>query len=141
MGVLQLAEMNLLGNSDFGEAQFVNFARDVDLRFVYTNVVPNPETSNLQIVKQFRVAAKEQGVILDTFSLEAYIATDLLLYVLRRITGDITKKAILDQLVGMKDREYKGLDLAFDPETRTLLHTLWLDTGKREWVVVHAAAE
>ena len=133
LGIDQLRNKKMLGCSDLGEAKFVNFIRDADLKLVYASVVPNPATSNLKIVQQFRAAAQKKGVELNTITLESYIATDLFLYVLDEIKGRPTNKAIIARLEAIKDLNYKGLKLDFYPDERTLLHSIWLDTGKPEW--------
>lgn len=138
-GIKKVVPMNILGDSDLGEAQFINYARDLGLKFVYVNAVPNPKTSQLAIVKQYREAAQKLGQAFDTFGLEGYIATDLLLHVTRPMGSDITREKIIDRLMQIKNQEYKGLILSFNPDNRTLLHSLWLDTGKPDWIMVSTA--
>ncbi len=133
MGVQFARNKKLLGNSDFGELQFQNFIEETGLSFIYVNVVPNPEKSELLIVKQFRDAVQKYNRIPDTFSLESYIGVDLLLYVLQKIEKPVTRQKIIAELSAMKGINYKGLFLTFDPQTRTLLHSLWFNTGKPEW--------
>ena len=133
LGVANLMGKKLLGCSDLGETKFVNFIRDTNLELVYASVVPNPETSDIEIVKRFREAAKRKNVALNPLSLESYIATDLLLRALNNIQGDVTNTKIIEQLTSIKDENYKGLKLKFDPEERTLIHSIWFDTGKPEW--------
>ena len=133
MGVQNVLGKQLLANSDFGEERFLVFVRDKGLKLVYLNVVPNPETSNLVIVKQFREAAKKQGIALDTFSLESYIATDFLLDIVQKIKGVVTKEKIIDAIEKIKNYTYKGLHFDFNPETRTLSSTFWMSTGTPNW--------
>ncbi len=133
MGVQFARNKKLLGNSDFGELQFQNFIEETGLPFIYVNVVPNPEKSELLIVKQFRNAAQKYNRIPDTFGLESYIGVDLLLHVLQKIEKPVTRQKIIAELSAMKGINYKGLFLKFDPQTRTLLHSLWFNTGKPEW--------
>ncbi len=133
MGIQYARNKKLLGNSDFGELQFKNFVEETGLPFIYVNVVPNPKSSELPIVKQFRDAAQKDNSLLDTFSLESYIGVDLLLHVLQKIEKPVTRQRIIAELSSMKGINYKGLFLKFDLQTRTLLHSLWFNTGKPEW--------
>ena len=134
VGVDKLRDKNMLGCSDLGEAKFVRFIRGEKLNVVYASVVPNPTTSSLAIVQQFREAAKKKGLELNPLSLESYIATDLFFYVLGQIQGRPKNKQIIERLEAIKDMDYKGLALNFNPEERTLLHSIWIDTGASEWV-------
>ena len=138
-GITNVVKLKLLGNSDIGETEFINFIKDTGLDFVYVNAVPNPANSQLPIVKQYRAQSEKKHAILDTFSLEAYIAIDILLYVLRLIPGKVTQDTIMRKLEEFNNQEYKGLILNFDSQTRTLLHMLWLDVGKPDWQEINVA--
>lgn len=133
MGEDKVRDLKMLGCSDLGDAKFVQFLKEARLKVVYANVVPNPATSDLPIVQQFRKEAKKRGVELDPLSLESYIATDLFLYVLSRIHGRPTNIKIIAQLEAFKNIDYKGLSFNFNPKERTLLHSIWLDTGAPVW--------
>ncbi|HLE76393.1 MAG TPA: hypothetical protein VI521_01325, partial [Candidatus Babeliales bacterium] len=103
------------------------------LPFKYVSVVPNPKTSDLQIAQEFRDAAQKNNVPLDTFSFESYIGVDILLHVLQRMKKPISRNEIIEALSAIKESDYKGLELSFDPQTRTLLHSLWMNTGVSQW--------
>ena len=136
IGATSLLGKKIIGCSDLAETKLIYFIRDLNLEFVYANVLPNPETSQLEIVKQFRQMAKQNNVVLSVNSLEAYVVTDLLLNTINRIQGNITNEKIIELLTSIKNENYKGLKLNFDPEERTLLHSIWLDTGKPDWLEV-----
>ncbi len=134
IGADKLQDKKMLGCSDLGEAKFVRFIHEKKLNVVYAIVVPNPTTSTLAIVQKFRAEAKKKGAELNPLSLESYIATDLFFYVLGPIKDRPTNKQIIARLEAIKDLDYKGLQLNFNPEERTLLHSIWLDTGAPEWI-------
>ena len=136
MGIQAVSSKQMLANSDFGEKLFLSFIREKGLKVIYLNVVPNPQKSDLPIVQQFRDAAKKYDALLDTFTLESYIATDLLLDIVHKIEGVVTKEKIIDAIEKIKNYNYKGLRFDFDPETRTLSSTFWLDTGGPDWQVL-----
>jgi ABC-type branched-subunit amino acid transport system substrate-binding protein len=138
VGIQQVAQINMLGNSDMGEADFKQFMKETGIKFIYLNVVPNPVNSELAIVKKYREASEQQSIPLDPFSLEAYIGVDILLHVIQSLTGEPTKEKIIAGLTSFKDKDYKGLHLNFDPRNRTLLHTLWIDTGSSDWQPIDA---
>lgn len=136
MGVEKMRKKNMIGCSDLGEANFAQFMKKYQLSVIYACVVPNPATSAVPMVKQFRDGAKKKGIALDPLSLESYIASDLLFYVLSKINGRPTNQQIITQLEAIKDMDYKGILLNFDPRERTLIHSIWLDTGAPEWLQI-----
>lgn len=137
-GVKKAATVKMLGNSDIGETSFLNFAKDTGIQFICVSVVPNPQTSTLPIVQQYRTQSQKQNIPLDIFSLEAYMGIDILLEAIQLIKDGVTKDKLLEVISSFKNKEYKGLMLNFDPQDRTLLHTLWLNTGTPEWQMIQA---
>ncbi len=137
-GLKKAATIKMLGNSDIGDTSFIAFAKSTGLQFVYLTVVPNPVDSKLPIVQEYRDQSQKNNVVLDIFSLEAYIGIDILLEALRLIEGDITKEKIIATLTSFKAKKYKGLTLNFDPANRTLLHSLWINTGTPDWQMINA---
>jgi len=133
LGIQNVVGKKFLANSDFGGESFVKFAKEKGLKLIYINVVPNPQLSNLPIVKQFRDAAAQANVSLDPFTLETYIATDFLLDIMKKIKGPITKEKLIAAIENIKNYDYKGLKFNFDPETRTLSNTFWLYNGTPDW--------
>ena len=136
MGIQVVSNKKMLANSDFGEKLFLSFIREKGLKVIYLNVVPNPQKSDLPIVQQFRDAAKKYDALVDTFTLESYIATDLLLDIVHKIEGAVTKEKIIGAIEKIKNYNYKGLRFDFNPETRTLSSTFWLYTGGPDWQVL-----
>ena len=103
---------------------------------IYLNAVPNPQQSDIAIVQQFRDAATRNGVSIDVFSLEAYIATDFLIDILSKIPGVVTKEKLIDAISKVKNQDYKGLKFNFNPENRTLSSSLWMYTGSPDWQLI-----
>ena len=71
----------------------------------------------------------------DVFSLEAYISTSIFIDALAKIDLPITNQKIAGYLEGLKNYDYQGLTLTFNPQTRSLSNALWLeDNNQPEWV-------
>lgn len=138
-GIRKALTLQMLGNSDIGETVFMNFVKDTGLKFIYVNVVPNPDNSQLPIVEQYRAESRKRGMVFNTFSLESYIGVDILLYVLRILVGEPTKEKIIETMQQFQNQEYKGLILNYDPENRTLLHVLWMNKGTSDWQMIKAS--
>lgn len=133
VGADALKEKHLLGNSDLGELEFQSYIKQSAIPFMSISVVPNPHTSELQIAREYRDAISNQERQIGPFSFEAYIGIDLLLHVLQEIDPPATRNKMVEKLAAMDGVNYKGLDLKFDPQTRTLLHTVWLNPGSSQW--------
>jgi len=130
----ELQGKKILGCSALSEPGFVDFIRENNFNLMYLSVVPNPSTSDLVIVEQFREAAQKRNMALNPLSLESYIATDLLFSVMGQMKGQPSNTQLIERLEAIKNIKYKGLPLNFVPEDRTLLHSVWLDTGDAQWV-------
>jgi hypothetical protein len=100
-------------------------------------VVPNPATSSLTIVKQYQddMQTFNPGGFLSSDSLEAYINADVLIHVLNSINPPFKNSAIIKKIEQIKALPYKGLTLDFNKETRELMHSVWIDTGRGPWIL------
>ncbi len=129
-----LAGRKLFAISPVGERSFKQFVRSSGLEVSFAQVVPNPATSDLQIVQEYRQEIAKQALAPDTYALEGYIAASLTANYFRRIKGPITFEALLKLIEGTKNYKFKGLTLNFDPQTRALAHYLWIEQPNGEWV-------
>ncbi len=133
LGIQEVAGKHMLGSSEFGEGEFQRFMKEKGLKMFYLNAVPNPQQSDIAIARQFRDAANREGVPIDVFSLESYLATDFLIDIVKKIRGAATKEKIINEIAKVKNYNYKGMAFNFDPENRTLSSTLWMYTGSPDW--------
>ena len=133
IGIRELMTKKLFGMSDYSEKVFRKFIKKEGLVFIFTSVVPNPETSQLEIAKEFRKEAKKFGVVLDGFSFEGYINASVFVYILKRLKGPITKESIIKVIEQIKNVNFKGLKLDFDQKTRRLSHSIWISPDKEKW--------
>ncbi len=133
IGVENLTNTNIIGGSDMSDQEFKSFSKSKGLTVPHLNVVPNPETSTIQIVEEYRKNAKDKNQVIDNFGLEGYIAVDVFLHALDQIEGPISNDKIIAVFENMKKYPYKGLILDFNPERRSLSSDLWMDDGSSEW--------
>ncbi len=135
IGIDFFTNKQLFGISFLGEESFRRFIKKHGLNVLFGAVVPNPNTSNLEIVKEYRKEMDALNYPYDIFSLEAYITTSILLDIMKQIDPPITKEKILNKLEQLKDYEFKGLKLTFDPNRRDLARYIWLESGENQnWV-------
>lgn len=129
----------LIGRQLFG----ISFLETEDLRrfldnrgipFAFSYAVPNPDTSDLQIVQEYRKAMDERGLPYESNSLEGYIAAQLLIDAFSKIDSPVTKEKITQWFEGMKDYVFKGLTLTFNPAIRGFGEPVWLRTVEGKWI-------
>ncbi len=135
IGIDFLINKQLFGISFLGEESFRRFIKHTGLKVLFGAVVPNPNTSDLEIVKEYRKEMDKNGFPYDIFSLEAYITTSIVLDAIKKISPPITKEKILHQLEQLNGYKFKGLTLTFDPKRRDLAQYVWIETEKnKEWI-------
>ena len=128
-------KIQFFGSSDLGQAMIRNYMHHNQIKCIVSNVVPNPFTSQLPIVQEFRKDMEKAHISIDAIALETYIGVRLLIEVLKQIEGPVNKESIRKALEKIKNYDFKGLQLNFDPETRQLSNTIWIDPGEGEWIV------
>lgn len=137
LGMEFLFNKQILGISSCSGVVFKDFMRDKNLKYINTQLSPNPETSKLQIVEEFRNASKLAGEPLDDFILEGYMTADIFINIIKKIKGKITPEKIISESEKIQNYNYKGLSLNFDPETRAILNTIWLNTGEDTKIFIY----
>jgi len=105
---------------------------------IITRVVPNPNSSPIEIVKQFQEDMKKNfpGALLDPDTLEGYINVSVLMHFLKKAPPEYPMQTAMQRMENTKNYDFKGLILNFDPKTRELFHGLWLDIGDDKWIDV-----
>lgn len=134
VGVDHLAGTTLITIASTMDEALRKYLQKTGLHVVSIETVPDPQRSILPIAREYRRAMQQRSFYLDSRSFEAYIATRLLAYALERVVLPIKPADIVAVFEGMRDMNFGGLPLSFDPETRTLLRTVWInDTERDEW--------
>lgn len=132
LDVTKIGKATLFGMDTVSEARFEDFLKKKGLTMIMTNAMPNPITSDIEIVKEYREAAEKKALSPNTYSLEAYINASFFIDLLKRLEKPINKENIVELVGQTKDYPFKGLTLSF--KNPGLLHTLWLDMGDdSEW--------
>lgn len=137
LGMEFLFNKQILGISTCSGVAFKTFLRNKNLKYINTQLSPDPKTSNLEIVKEFRHAVNLAGEPLGGFILEGYMIADIFINIIKGINGKITKEKIQAASENIKNENYKGLYLNFNPETRSIFNSVWLDTGDEIKMIVN----
>ena len=134
IGILNLSKTQLFGIS-FLTSAFSTFVRNKGLSLTMSNIVPNPNNTLIQLVKEYandlQTFMPEEGK--DVTSLEAYLSASLLIDALQNLSPPYTTNKLTNYFEQIKNRNFKGINLNFNPETRTLMDRVWLDTGKQHY--------
>jgi ABC-type branched-subunit amino acid transport system substrate-binding protein len=103
-----------------------------------TSVVPNAkQDTELKIVQEYRKGTKSfTSFRADSpFYLEAHINFELLSECLKRIEGDVSVKKIIQTFETFKNMNFKGLQIDFNEEDRSLSQEIWISPGDgRKWL-------
>lgn len=136
LGTATLLTMNTFGGDALVDGVFDHYVRDLGIPCTFCRVVPDPATSQLPLVQEYRREMDKVQKPYTDFSLEGYMGASLLLHVLREIKGPLTIETVRNYFEQMHDYNFKGLVLTFTPKTRELQHTVWLDEGSGKIIPV-----
>ena len=141
MGVKNLVNVSLLSISPLTQG-FLDYLKTKGLTSVLSQAFPNPH-GNIEIAREFTEAVKTfmPSDRLNADAFEGYIGASLLIEAMKKVGPDITKDKIMNYCENIKNVDYKGLKLNFDPDLRQLLHTVWLDIGEKEWINIDLERE
>jgi len=138
--------LNLFCISFVESASLRFFLNQQGIPFTFSSVMPNPTTNNLPIFKEYHDAMDRLNIQYSSDSLEAYIATELFLDALIHVKPPIlcegitckvapqAKGAIMKYLESLKNYNFKGLNLTFNPQTRSFDLPVWIETEEGEWI-------
>ncbi len=129
LGMEFLFNKIILGISTCSGSAFKTFLKEKKLKFINTQLTPDPIKSDIELVKEFVTDTTKAGEPLSTFILEGYMAASVFFDILKKIPEPITNEKILAEMENIKNQNYKGLMLNFNPERREIFNTVWLDTG------------
>ncbi len=141
LGGEPLVGVQVFGTSFLVDSAFQQFTRELGFKYVFPRAVPNPDTSQLPVVKEYRAAFDAAGAPYSPYSLEAYIGTSLLLDAIAKVPGTPTRAKIKQHFEAMQAYDYKGLILSFNKEHRSLTRYLWLDCGTDDWLEIPLSAQ
>jgi ABC-type branched-subunit amino acid transport system substrate-binding protein len=134
--------------SDF----FADFIRKKVKRYIIGSSVPDPkqvkldvpikeekEPLKLFIIQNYKKASEKRGVSIDSAGLIAYISGKILVEILRKVEGVITKEKIIAVAESMKDVDLAGLPISFDPLRHEFAKYVFLETNSENWFALDAS--
>jgi len=141
IGVLNLSNTILMSLSVLPNI-FRNFLNSHGLNLLISRIVPMPSQENsMPIVQEYIKNSKKYspGSLFSSTGLEGYINASLLVDVLNTIEGMVTKEKIIQKFESIKNYNFKGLELNFDPQTHELSKNkdIWID-AKTKWIYMPA---
>lgn len=111
-------------------------SRGVEL--ITSSVVPSPFKSEIPLVAQYRqdMAKFYANKSMSQFFLEGYIIAWIFSETLKQIGPPFKIADVMSKLESLKDADFGGLHLNFDPDTRTLSSDVWINLGeKKQWPI------
>ena len=130
MGVNDLLSMNLFATSATGESQLRRFLKNKGLSILFGCFLPNPYIGDQPIARAYRDAMERDNNIMGIQSFEAYFATSLFIHALNQIaSGAPRPQELLKVFERMKNTNFHGVDLNFNPATRSLAKDVYIENG------------
>ena len=116
-GTKDLANKIMFGLSWLSGGKLQTFLDERGLKIIIPTVLPDPKTSEIPIAKKFRKMAEEANIPVDVNAFEGYLDVRLFAHLLQQIKGTITVEKIMQAAEQIKDYDFEGLKLNFDPKT------------------------
>lgn len=129
IGTSTIMDMTIFGLDALCEGLFINFTQRMGIKPLLTHTVPDPENSSLNIVQEYRKAMDAAGKPYGDFSLEAFISANLYIDALQKIKEPLSHISLRTYFEHLNAYAFKGLVLSFDPQSRSLMHDLWMAEG------------
>lgn len=141
-----LSNCAFLGTSDLTPMQRrIKASRGISL--ILSEVVPDPEKSDLPLVKRFRDDVKQYlpkllpNLATAAFALEGYIYATFFVEVLKTLEPPFTVEKIFKAFEEKAKIDLGGIILGFDPSTRQFSRNVWLNKGEgAAWQLVRPKA-
>ena len=113
---------------------FKKFLDDRGIKYILTGVVPDPDNSELEITKEFKHEIFLKGLKISSNAFEGFIAGSLISDAISKIQLPLTGEKIIKYFENMKNHNFKGLNLTFNPETRDLSQPVLIRTLDLKWI-------
>ncbi len=113
---------------------FRGYLTEHGLKFTFSYVSPNPFKGDSEIVKEFIEEMKIGHHDPDSNNLEGYIAASLFAEAVRHVSGEITGEKLMRWFESLKNYDFKGLNLTFNPATRGFELPAWIRMEDDRWV-------
>lgn len=113
---------------------------------VLSQVVPDPEKSDLPIAQRFRDDVKKYlpklipNLGAASFALEGYICATFLVEVLKTLEPPFTVETIIKAFEDKTKIDLGGISLGFDPRKRQFSRNIWLTGEEGAWKLAQQAA-
>jgi ABC-type branched-subunit amino acid transport system substrate-binding protein len=134
LGLDYLIDKTLIGGSAFLNVDSLKKnLHEKGLNMIIPSLVPNPKKDDLPIVKDFRAFALSNNIPEEPVALQAYIGARIFVEIVKKIEGPVTKQKIIQVAEQFKHFDLGGIDLTFNPQTRSLINTIWIDDGSEQW--------
>jgi len=103
-----------------GSKPILDAVGELSRGLVVSQVVPNPDSMTIGVVKDYQAALKKSGLGEPNYSsLEGYIAARVLIEGLRRNKGNAARERFAQAFQGMSAVDLGGFDVAFGPGDNT----------------------
>jgi ABC-type branched-subunit amino acid transport system substrate-binding protein len=129
-----LLRKKFFGISALITSSFLDYIKQKGLKFTFSHTIPNPKGTQLKITQEYRDAIKKHNLQHSDYLFLSYISTNIFFNILSQLDKPITKEKISVKIEQIKNLNFKGLNLNFDPQTRELNKDVWIETSDGQWI-------
>lgn len=112
---------------------FDKYCSSKGVKYLIASQVPNPATSNLEVVKDFRSFAYRYSISIGTVELYIYMCCRIFTEIVNKIEGPVTVEKVKEVAEHFKNYDLGGITLTFNPNDRNLVNSIWLNDCTDEW--------
>jgi ABC-type branched-subunit amino acid transport system substrate-binding protein len=97
------------------------------INVIFSQIVPEVSTSSMvPVVQEFYQVCRQFHREPSTLSFRSFLGVKILCDAMEHIDQPITRQKLMEKLMSYHHYNYKGIDLDFNPKTRSLSEDLWL---------------
>lgn len=134
IGLDFFANKILYAPQGLGDIVTLKVLEDMGLKIILAQWVPDPINSELEIVKEYRADCANYGLRPNSYSLSGYLRASIFIDQINKIKGSINAESIIKQFESIKDYNFKGLELNFNRDNRTIGQNLWIVDTDGTWI-------
>ena len=129
LGITSVANKTLFGISPLTAGSFAEFRKQHGLKVILGAVTPNPRTSQIELIQEYRQEMDKNNRDYDEYSLEAYINMSLIIETIKQLDEPITKEKILAKMRSFENINLQGLTFGYNPLRNDLTRHVYIETG------------
>ena len=123
-----------LGTSSTEHKSLRTFIKNKGIQYIYSHVFPNTNDQSIELVKEYLTELRKINQEPEGYSFAAYVSADLLVEAIKQLGDSVTTEKIISYLRNLKNYNYKGIKLNYNPKNLCLSNDIWIETENGNWI-------